>query len=587
VLFVVALVCAPRAGRSQPFSEAIVSAPNHAAGDDTTRIQRAIDKVAMTGGVVRIRAGVYRLDVRDGVRVLTPRARVRILGEGVDRTILRIGSGQGQYKAVFYPHRDDDDLTGFELKDLTVDQNGEANAVRSALDLAGHPRAVVVMFAGSRARVENCRFTGLVGTNSLIFNGTHVSDIRIVNNEFDNVGNPFGFQYDHSTIYTHAERVHIAGNTFRGRRAGGGAFGATTAIEIHGSQQIVSGNIIEGYLQGMNVTGVADASDSILVTGNTIVDAADGIQLWSYFYGSNRGRPALAGVVVSANTIRINRDPWIHVADASKDLVGSGIEVNPKSDAPIDGLRIDGNVITFEPSKAGTPSDDQSAGIEMWLVTDRVVSHGLSVTNNQISGSYGPGIRLSLSAETVELSRNQIRNPATSTGAFADPFRAGILVSHKHKGLSIRGNEIAADRPASRMRYAIYDATMEGSSDLLAVDNQVMTDDPSVPPFENVGGGPFFVSMVTDRSPILPTHAVAAGSTIRDISTGRVRTQITAPAGTAWRSQAYAEHAPEEGAWQAGDIVYNTRPLPGGSVGWICVVGGTPGTFRPFGQTPQ
>jgi hypothetical protein len=40
---------------------------------------------------------------------------------------------------------------------------------------------------------------------------------------------------------------------------------------------------------------------------------------------------------------------------------------------------------------------------------------------------------------------------------------------------------------------------------------------------------------------------------------------------------------PTEGVYRQGDVVFNARPVPGGSVGWVCVVDGRPGTWKPFG----
>ena len=38
--------------------------------------------------------------------------------------------------------------------------------------------------------------------------------------------------------------------------------------------------------------------------------------------------------------------------------------------------------------------------------------------------------------------------------------------------------------------------------------------------------------------------------------------------------------APTVGTWARGDVVWNTTPSAGGSPGWVCVAGGTPGTWR-------
>lgn len=42
--------------------------------------------------------------------------------------------------------------------------------------------------------------------------------------------------------------------------------------------------------------------------------------------------------------------------------------------------------------------------------------------------------------------------------------------------------------------------------------------------------------------------------------------------------------APSTGNWELGDIVYNSAPIPGGVIGWVCTTAGTPGTWKSFGQ---
>jgi len=41
--------------------------------------------------------------------------------------------------------------------------------------------------------------------------------------------------------------------------------------------------------------------------------------------------------------------------------------------------------------------------------------------------------------------------------------------------------------------------------------------------------------------------------------------------------------APSSGTFTVGDIVFNTAPAAGGTIGWVCVTAGTPGTWKTFG----
>jgi hypothetical protein len=41
--------------------------------------------------------------------------------------------------------------------------------------------------------------------------------------------------------------------------------------------------------------------------------------------------------------------------------------------------------------------------------------------------------------------------------------------------------------------------------------------------------------------------------------------------------------APTSGTWQLGDIVWSRTPAPSGTIGWVCVTAGSPGTWKTFG----
>jgi len=45
-----------------------------------------------------------------------------------------------------------------------------------------------------------------------------------------------------------------------------------------------------------------------------------------------------------------------------------------------------------------------------------------------------------------------------------------------------------------------------------------------------------------------------------------------------------AKAAPTTGSHRRGDIIYNNEPVGGGTVGWVCVTAGDPGTWKTFGD---
>ena len=52
---------------------------------------------------------------------------------------------------------------------------------------------------------------------------------------------------------------------------------------------------------------------------------------------------------------------------------------------------------------------------------------------------------------------------------------------------------------------------------------------------------------------------------------------------TAYYVHNYAAAAPTTGTWAVGDLIYNTVPTAGGTIGWVCTAAGTPGTWKTFG----
>ncbi|MCI0708304.1 MAG: glycoside hydrolase family 55 protein [Ignavibacteriae bacterium] len=45
----------------------------------------------------------------------------------------------------------------------------------------------------------------------------------------------------------------------------------------------------------------------------------------------------------------------------------------------------------------------------------------------------------------------------------------------------------------------------------------------------------------------------------------------------------YGTASPGSGTWTRGDVIYNTTPSAGGTIGWVCVTAGSPGTWKTFG----
>jgi hypothetical protein len=64
----------------------------------------------------------------------------------------------------------------------------------------------------------------------------------------------------------------------------------------------------------------------------------------------------------------------------------------------------------------------------------------------------------------------------------------------------------------------------------------------------------------------------------------RAYTNGFAPIPAAYKGLEYRTVAPTAGDWLQGDVVFNSQPSAGGTLGWMCVASGTPGTWVAVGE---
>jgi pectate lyase-like protein len=90
---------------------------------------------------------------------------------------------------------------------------------------------------------------------------------------------------------------------------------------------------------------------------------------------------------------------------------------------------------------------------------------------------------------------------------------------------------------------------------------------------------------VTDIDEYVMGEATGAASFYINQSTGHVNSTIAdlVTLGGAIKGAGTRAAAPSTGTHVAGEVVFNADPISGGFAGWICVTGGTPGTWKSFG----
>ncbi len=344
--------------------------------DDTEAIQAAI------GG------GNKHLVIPPGVCILSPKTAAEILdippgtsiwiqGEGIGVSVLRIKPRSGDYSVIFGPKWGI--WPSFAITDLTVDQNSTNNPVSKTIQESG--RIMVASGGGNSLLVDHLEVTN-INSRQVVMSTT--PNTTISNSRFLGAGGG-NIYHDSSTVYLAADYATVIGNIFRS--SGINSAGAVTAIETHGGNQIISGNVIDNYETGMNITGIElTETQGVTVSGNVIHGAFYGIDLWSGSYRDHRSGYGLNGVLIANNNIHLNQGAWSVNAVTGGVMPGNsaGIFVNASSSLPLQAVLITGNLVEWEYQSQNTTAESTSMGVGYWDATNKNSVDGFIVKDNVI-----------------------------------------------------------------------------------------------------------------------------------------------------------------------------------------------------------
>lgn len=547
----------------------VKNAPFNATGDgvtlDTPAIQAAVDYVFNTrgGGVVFLPAGDYLVNIAQTgdplfKHALTMRPGVSLVGESRERTTIKLADNQGNYMSILsralISDRDMDDV---ELRDLCIDQNNAGNVPAALADLTnpGCSRIAFCCFGGHNIAVRNCWFKNYKSVNTIVLNAPigDCVDVQVTNNWFDHaVSNSVA--NDHSAIYTSASEVVIEGNQFRAPTQN--TFGAVTAIETHGSQHVVNSNTVHNYMIGAITTGIAAASDNVIVTNNVIEGGRYGVVLWAHFGFGNTTQPALTNCRVSGNTIRMDRDPWTQSTPISH-----GIFMEQTGTAPTRSIEISNNLIYWKtPTVVTNPSDIYSVGIGWDRPLIEQTQGGLAgwdqdlkMVNNIIVNAPANGIRVKASIKSLTISDNTIRNcgqsqeptffPASRAAVFAFTVTGGI-----RENWYVHHNEFVDDQSTPTMTMGLV-TDAEQAVDCRFEDNVWAVQPGHTYPVYSgtvTAGAAWYVRHTCNAYTVPLVGSTKAGSSILETDTGTTQVQVTTPQGFVYASTVATAYPPNE-----------------------------------------
>ena len=426
---------------------ATLQAPSDGVTDATAAINAAIASLAKQGGgTLEIPAGTYLVSVNSNAPdyVIGLQSNIRLMGSTSGTSKILLAAHQAAYNTILGAGSY---LSDVDIENLTVDLNGQNNPITSTADYHAGVRAAVRNLNGARMRIAYCAFQNAADINVIYLNETvlpsaTVTDMEVAHNVFRRIGQPPGsFDYDHSTVYAHAVRVWVHLNTFS-TLAGIGTPGGRTAIEMHGDDINASHNSIDSYATGFIITGQAASSDRQLYNGNVITNVINGMEMVSEFYdGSSVG---LQNVTVENNQITLNANAWRTSGRVETNQPAWGIFLNPapKNPAPIVGLAITGNTVSYPaPQGPATSGDTHSGGIVLWTSSGDVTPvSNLTISGNSITGALGPAIwtNIDLTGGTT-IASNTIANPARSSDSAE---RTGVYVSATTSDIVIQKNSV-------------------------------------------------------------------------------------------------------------------------------------------------
>jgi len=503
------------------------SAKGDGTTDDTAAIQAAYTAArSISGASVLFPKGIFLVTSRGASNpIIAVPSGVATLGMGQKTTTIKVKGGTGDYNAIFQAVDSSDSFSN-----LTIDQNNQGNPISSM-----NPRFAIASFAGVNVQKVEVKNIGAVNT---VVAGGGVVTIAYNLFEIDGSGT---YYHDHSTIYVHGTSGTICDNVFQGVMNGAGS-GA--AIETHMGHITVTGNVIDSYMGGMNITGIdMTGAEGVIISNNTISNADGGISLWSMTYGKHTTGYGLRNVTVSDNVIRITQTAWTINGISGLTPAGpfSGIASVTTANLPMRDISIRHNRVEYDlESNRSAPYSLYSTGIGYWDINYAGGSYNtvqnFDVSDNKIINPPTSGISMVVAGSGIQISGNTILD----SGSAANPglkaaYRNGISLDGKQaSNVLVEHNTIKDMQATSTMVRCIQvfgDATANYS--LAMLDNTFGVADAthiSLASIISTGSAisPYITGQVlspTLTTRLLPSHA-ANGSHLKSLSSGTIETRI-------------------------------------------------------------
>jgi hypothetical protein len=168
--------------------------------DDTSAINEALT-AAGSSGRLYFPEGTYLVRPAPGARVTTlelPRG-LEVFGDGGSKSIIKVMDSSGPYFCLIGGQDRQTDLTGLRVHHIGFDHNVQGNPRSSYPEGSTDSQLSICAFGqSSGVRIHDIQVHNASSVNNITVNGTGVSDVRIYDNRFENIGGDDGLRGTHS-----------------------------------------------------------------------------------------------------------------------------------------------------------------------------------------------------------------------------------------------------------------------------------------------------------------------------------------------------------------------------------------------------
>lgn len=471
--------------------------------DSTLAFQQVHDASVATGGVALIPPGTFIINPSGLTPGLLIDSNFHLEGMGYN-SVIKVVDDAGDFETIFRQRNLSTEVDNVSIRNVHFDLNPSGNTI---CDIRANDstKSQIAIYFGScdNILVENCWFDPCCGVNTISLNGGKSALNNVVRNcsfrfvmgrTLDSSG-----EYDNSAVYLNGQGHQALGNRFDADYTQR----ARAAIETHSGPSVINDNYSRGFETLVNIV-TQDGSEipelpenTITVVGNTAMEAAHGIMLWSI-----TGK-TLRNVTVANNTIYVNN------ADrAQSSHHGIGLARGTGLDGAFENISINGNAITFQKENRAGTSEADSGGL---LFYTNGSMHGFTVEGNTVINAPTQGMRIhatGVSGEATEyciFANNHFIDCGNNTLASVG-YRAAVALFGLFKHTELDGNKVHdSGSPTTYGFYGLTAAQSISSTLIIKPSNSFGSNLAYAPPSTTGVGTQAAISFTVSSSSLSPS----------------------------------------------------------------------------------